>query len=175
MTNYRPVTLLPIVSKIFEKLIARTLTKQVAKVISREQHGFLPRRSVVIQLLLSLSKIYQTINAIDVTNRLVLLDFSKAFDKIKHSILLEKLLSLNLSKRSYNLIKDYLSDRTQSVRVNGVVSVNLKISSGVPQGSVVGPILFLLYINDLPLVVFSSMALLFADDLKLISKTATND
>ena len=61
------------------------------------------------------------------------------------------------------------------MRVNGVVSEKLKISSGVPQGAVVGPILFLLYINNLTLVVFSSMTLLFADDLKLISKTATND
>ena len=101
-------------------------------------------------------------------NLLALLDFSKAFDKIKHDIVLKKLLQLGVSENFVLLLRDYPNRRTQRVKINNSLSDKRSITSGVPQGSILGPLFFLIYINDQPSVVFSSVALLFADDLKLI-------
>ena len=83
---------------------------------------------------------------------LVLLDLTKAFDTVDHSLLLDKLASLGFSKASIQSFKDYLTDRTQSVVVNGSTSDPQSISFGVPQGSLIGPLLFIIYINDVPSV-----------------------
>ena len=171
ITKYRPVTLLDIISKVLEKQMAKPLMKQLLQFVCKNQFGFLPRRSVIVQLLLSLSTIYDNIGVASEYSFLVLLDFSKAFDKIKHSILLKKLLQLGLNKEFFHLIVNYLTGRTQSVNINGKQSTRRNVTSGVPQGSVLGPLLFLVYINDLPSVVFWSLVLLFADDLKLLHRT----
>ena len=168
VSNYRPVTLLNIVSKLFEKFMFGALMKAFGAEISNYQCGFRTKRSVVVQLLYSLTQIYKMIGSAHSVNFLDLFDFSKAFDKIKHSQLLRKLLHLDFSEGVFELVRDYLSGRTQKVKINNVKSEPLVITAGVPQGSVLGPLLFLIYINDLPNVVFSSLALLFADDLKMI-------
>ena len=136
VTNYRPVTLLNIISKVLEKQIAKPLMKQLLEFVCKNQIGFLPRRSVIVQLLLSLSTIYENIGVASEYNFLVLFDFSKAFDKIKHSILLKKLLQLGLNKEFFHLIMNYLTGRTQSVKINGKESASRNVTSGVPQGSV---------------------------------------
>ena len=99
---------------------------------------------------------------------LALFGISKAFDKIKHDIVLNKLIQLGVSEKFFHLLRDYLTARTQSVKINNCFSDKMSITSGVPQCSNPGPLFSLIYINNLPSVVFSSVALLFADDLKLI-------
>ena len=166
--NYRPVTLLNIISKIFEKLVLKFFAEHLLNNITSRQFGFVPRRSIILQLILSLSNIFENLSASEEFCFLLLFDVSKAFDKIKHSVLMKKLARMNIPRSLFLLIKDYLTGRTQNVNVDGYQSEKRLVSCGVPQGSVLGPILFLTYINDLPNVVFSSLALLFADDLKLI-------
>ena len=166
--NYIPVTLLNIISNVFEKLFLIFFSEPLLNSITSCQFGFVPGSSVILQLILSLSNIFENLSASEKFCFLLLFDFSKAFDKIKHSVLMKTLARMNIPRSLFLLIKDYMTGRTQSVNVDGYQSEKQLVSCGVPQGSVLGPILFLIYINDLPNVVFSSLALLFADDLKLI-------
>ena len=163
--NYRPVTLLNIISKVFEKFVLKFFSEDLLNSITSCQFGFVTRRSVILQLILSLSNIFENLSSSEEFCFLLLFDFSKAFDKIKHSVLIKKLARMNIPRSLFLLIKQSV---TQSVNVDGYQSEKRLVSCGVPQGSVRGPILFLIYINDLPNVVFPSLPLLFADDLKLI-------
>ena len=131
------------------------------------QHGFIRGRSSLTQLLQYLDSLYR---ATDTTNLVdsVYLDFSKAFDKIDHSILLNKLHSLGVRSRLQKVLTSYLNGRTQFVEVNGVQSATLPILSGVPQGSLLGPLLFLIYSFDF-CEELASDAFTFADDAKLLS------
>ena len=168
VSNYRPVTLLNIISNSSEKFIFAPFYTAFADCISSFQFGFRLGRSFVLQLLYSLSHIYSHLNPRDSVNLIFLFDISKAFDKIKHSILMKKLLQIHISKVLFELIQDYLLGRTQKVRIGDQLSNERTVTSGIPKRTVLGPLLFLIYINDLPTVVFSSMVSLFANDLKLI-------
>ena len=152
------MTLLDIKSKIFEKFLFKAIAACFADKLTDVQFGFLPGRSIILQLILSLSRIYENIGCFENTNLLFLFDFSKAYDKIKHEILLKKLLNLGISEELFLLLRDYLLDRTQRVRINSEISTDKRINSGVQQGSVLGPLLFLLYLKDLLTVIFSSQA-----------------
>ena len=99
--NYRPVTLLSIVSKIFEKILFRSIAPSFLNFVSEFQYAFLPRKSVVLQLITSLSRIYGNLNTAGHVNLLALFDFSKAFDKIKHDIVLKKLIQLGVSENFF--------------------------------------------------------------------------
>ena len=165
--NYRPVTLLNIISKVFVMLVLKFFSEHLLNNITSCQFGSVPRRSVILQLIMSLSIIFENLSASEEFCFLLLFDFSNAFDKIKHSVLMKKLASMNIPQGLFLLVKDCLTGRTQSVNLDGYQLENRLASCGGPQGSVLGPILFLIYINALPNV-FSSLALLFADDVKLI-------
>ena len=104
----------------------------------------------------------------------IYIDLSKAFDTLNHSILLSKLEYYGITGRSYDLLKKYLSNRSQYVEFNGQISNTLPISTGVPQGSVLGPLLFLIYINDLPLVSHIFDMLMYADDTTLYCNINNN-
>ena len=165
--NYRPFTLLCVLSKILEKSIFDSLFPYVANLIHQSQHGFQKRKSTISQLLVYLGTIYWNKFA-DTNIEAVYLDFAKAFDKIDRSILISKLKHIGVGGKLLSIIEDYLSNRKQYVEINGTASDLLLVLSGVPQGSLLGPLLFLLYIYDLPqnlnCDIFS-----FADDSKLLS------
>ena len=169
-SNYRPVSLLPCISKLCEKIVFIELYKFLEKsnFFYRYQSGFRPGDSTVMQLTYIVQKIYNDIEEGHEV-RVLFLDISKAFDKVWHIGLLAKLKSVGIRGSLYNWFGSYLIDRYQRVTIQGVNSNWGKIEAGVPQGSVLGPLLFLIYINDLPQGI-SSDCFLFADDSFLLEK-----
>ena len=169
-SNYRPISLLPIFSKIFEKIIFDSMYGFLVEneLISKHQSGFRPGDSTINQLLAITDEIFQSFEN-NAETRAAFLDISKAFDKVWHEGLLFKLKRSGITGNLHSLICDFLSDRSQRVVLNGMESTWLPIESGVPQGSVLGPLLFLVYINDLTDNISSNMRL-FADDSSLFIK-----
>ena len=166
--NYRPISLLPIISKVFERSIFMNIRRQFSRAIHDHQHGFLQGKSCVTNLLEALEYVgacLDTGGQVDI----LYLDMSKAFDRINHKRLMEKLANSGIGGNLLNWFRSYLTDRRQRVTVLGVTSKQLPVYSGVPQGSILGPALFLLYVNDLLEAPTSSRAVMFADDTKLFS------
>jgi len=177
VSNYRPVSLLSLASKILEKFIYRQLSGVLERngVLVPEQYGFRPGRSVNLQLVELLNFITRALNegrSMDV----LYLDFEKAFDTVPHRRLLAKLEAVGILGPALKWIGNYLSNRVQVVRVRGSVSNEKRVVSGVPQGSVLGPLLFLVYIADLPRVVSAPNKIrLFADDVKLFREISREE
>ena len=169
-SNYRPISLLPICSKIFEKVIYDNMYTffRENNLISKKQSGFIPGDSTINQLLAITTEIFNAFENVDET-RAVFLDISKAFDKVWHEGLICKLKQNGINNKLLDLITSFLSDRKQRVVLNGIQSDWQNIYSGVPQGSVLGPLLFLIYINDLSDNINSKIKL-FADDSSLFIK-----
>jgi len=172
--NYRPVSLTSIVCKLLEKIIRDKLLEHMRKndQISEYQFGFLPGRSTTIQLLNVMEDWTRTLDEggqIDA----VYMDFMKAFDKVPHQRLIQKLKNYGFNMQTTRWVQDFLSNRLQEVRVNGAKSNRHEVTSGIPQGSVLGPILFVIYINDMPQSVKSKIYL-FADDTKIYTDIKTS-
>ena len=174
--NYRPISLLPAFSKILEKIVHKRLLKFLCKhnIIYPQQYGFLKGRSTeqaMADIILMIS------NAIDNKSLSlgIFLDLSKAFDSISHKILLQKLSRYGIRGVSLKWFNSYLSGRLQYVLNDNVTSSSQSINAGVPQGSVLGPLLFLLYINDMPLISTVLNYILFADDTTAIYNSPSID
>ena len=180
--NYRPISLLPIFGKILEKLIYDSLYSHLVthELLNQNQSGFRPGDSTVNQLLSITHTIFKAFDCnppLDV--RSVYLDISKAFDRVWHDGLIYKLKRCGVSGQLLFLIQSFLKDRKQRTVLNGQSSTWGDISAGVPQGSILGPIFFLVYINDLAVGLKCNVKL-FADDTSLFtvvedSNTAAND
>ena len=169
--NYRPISLLPILAKVFERIVFKNLFNYLIanNLITKKQSGFRPGDSVTNQLLALVNDIHTAFdnkNSLEV--RSVYLDISKAFDKVWHEGLVFKLMQNGVEGDLLTLIKNYLSNRKQRVVINGTESDWGDIKAGVPQGSVLGPLLFLIYINDHEIGIKSSVKF-FADDTSIFS------
>ena len=162
--NYRPISLTCILCKVMEHIVLSHMWKHLNRnnIILPDQHGFRSGLSCETQLVEAAHDWAASMNKRHQTD-LILLDFSKAFDSVPHQRLLHKLNYYGISGPTLYWIKSFLSDRTQHVSINGSHSALANVTSGVPQGSVLGPVLFLLYINDITNQIQSNIRL-FADD-----------
>ena len=166
--NYRPVSITSVICRMMERILKTHIISHLEdnSILVDEQHGFVSKRSCLSNLLLAmeeLTSIYEEKLPIDE----IFLDIQKAFDKVPHQRLLYKLKKVGIEGEMLSWIESFLSERYQRVSIKQSHSKWTRIRSGVPQGSVLGPILFILYINDLPDLVKASCSI-FADDTKLI-------
>lgn len=170
LENLRPISILCVLSKAFERLLKNQIFEYINQnnFLSSFQSGYRPKHSTKTAML----KILDDIGILVDNGKpvaLVLLDFSKAFDTVSHKMLCQKLVQkFGFSCDAANLIKSYLCDRFQAVYNDNILSSFLLVPSGVPQGSILGPILFTLYINDLPNILKYCKVHIYADDVQLI-------
>ena len=164
--NYRSVSLIPLFGKVLERVAYMSLLRHVNPVLSPVQHGFVSGRSCATNLATLLSTSWDSIASGDQTD-CIYTDFSAAFQSVNHSLLIHKLQnSFNVSETALSWFSSYLENRRQRVIVNGRCSGWCRVTSGTPEGGLISPLLFALYINDLPSEV-SSRCLMFADDVKI--------
>ena len=168
--SYRPVSLLSVVSKVFEKLVNNRIVDHREKCgfFSDFRYGFRFSRSTADLLTVVCDRIARAFNRSG-TTRAVALDISKAFDRVWHAGLLHKLKSYGISGQIFGLISSFLNNRRLRVVLDGKSPQEYPVNAGVPQGSILGATLFLLYINDLPDYVICNIAI-YADDTTLYSK-----
>ena len=171
--NYRPITIICNFAKVFEFTLNVPLTRHVQNQIVTNQHGFVSGRSTETNLTCLTQYVSEKLDdnkQVDV----IYTDFSKAFDRLDHGILVQKLDKLGLSLALLNLITSYLEDRRQYVEYHGFRSFDVLARSGVPQGSVLGPLLFNIFINDI-VTNLDVQSLLYADDLKIFYVIETEE
>ena len=171
VSNLRPISLLPVPGKILEHVVHSQISQYIEEneILSIFQHGFRKERS-------TMSAVFQLVRHVNVkmdnggTTVAVFIDFSKAFNSVQHDRLIGKMKEMSLSQRTVQWFQDYLSTRKQYTYVNGCDSDTVNVPYGVPQASVLGPLLYLLYANDIENVIQNSHVAMYADDTVIYSK-----
>ena len=168
MHNYRPISVISAIAKVFERIIYNRISSYLSEhnILSKHQSGFRSFHSTVTALLEATNNWafnvdYGNINAV------VFLDLKKASDTVEHSILLSKLSLYGIHGKAHDLLCSYFDNRIQKCIINGFISESRTLQCGIPQGTILGPLLFLLYINDLPNCLSTSKANMHADDTHL--------
>ena len=166
--SYQPISLLPFFSKLFEWLMYNRLIDFIEKhhLLYQFQFGFRKNHSTFMALVILLEKVTEALDNSEFAI-CILIDFRKAFDTVEHNILLQKLYHYGFRGNALQWFNSYLSNRQQYVNYNNTSSDMKLITCGIPQGSILGPLLFLLYINDIASVSSILFSILLADDTKL--------
>lgn len=169
LNNYRPISLLSIFSKVIEKIMHTRLTKFLEKhsVLADNQYGFRKGKGTELALMKFTKIIYSNENN-NLKSAAVFLDISKAFDTVNHKLLLKKLHCIGIRGYTYSWFESYLSGRTQIVKIDNTISSEIPVNGGVPQGSILGPLLFLIFINDFCNLNLNCDIITFADDTVLV-------
>lgn len=168
-SSYRPISVLSVINNIFEKILCKRVHHFLEKynIICPQQHGFRPKHSTSSAVI----TLTQAINSALHNNRLavvIFLDIKKAFDTVNHEIMLNKLRTYGFRERVLDFFSSYFTNRQQVVSMNNLTSSVQYLHTGVPQGSTLGPLLFSLYVNDLPQILTSANAVMYADDTAII-------
>lgn len=169
VNNYRPISILSCIPKVFESFVCDFLSAGLQGCFIDQQFGFLSHRSTELNLLTFTDFLLESLEE-GYSVHAVYTDFTKAFDRVDHAILISKLHGLGIQGKFLEWLSSYLTERIQLVRIQGFQSKEIKVPSGVPQGSHLGPLLFNIYVNDIASCFVSARFLMFADDLKLYMK-----
>ena len=175
--NYRPISILPVVSKVFEREVFNQVYRYLCdnSLLSRFQSGFRPKHSTLSALIQMCDDWLQNMDNGNL-NCVVFLDVKKAFDSINHEILLNKMHEyFGISDTQLKWFESYLINREQQCMVNGQISSPKNITCGIPQGSILGPLLFLLYINDMPKSLKYVTPSMYADDTEIYASSKHGD
>lgn len=164
--NYRPISLLSAIPKVFESIIQNSVYSSLSEHLLANQHGFMKRKSTVTNLLVYSDYLF---NSMDKRTQVdaIYTDFRKAFDKVDHLLLIQKLAYNGITGSLLEWFRSYLSGRYQIITINGHTSSQSPVSSGVVQGSILGPLQYILFINDMDSCFQNCEYLMFADDLKI--------
>ena len=169
LNNYRPITIVSKVAKMFERIIYDQVCGYLTKnnLISSQQSGFRSAHSTIVTASLEATNNWAFNIDKGSVNAVVFLDLKRAFDTVDHTILLSKLFEYGIRGIAYEWFRSYLDNRNQQCFVDGSLSTSQILTCGIPQGTILGPLLFILYINDLPNCLSNSVARMYADDTHL--------